>query len=62
MIPQEATSLVFASKHVSASGKLALTVHATGNPYPRSIVRWKSRAALVCRSLGNYESSGYFER
>ncbi len=31
-IPQGATSLVFASKHVSASGKPALTVHATGNP------------------------------
>jgi D-aminoacyl-tRNA deacylase len=31
-VPQEATTLIFASKHVSSSGKPALTVHATGNP------------------------------
>ena len=31
-IPNEATTLVFASKHVSSSGKPALTVHTTGNP------------------------------
>lgn len=31
-IPPEATTLIFASKHVSSSGKPALTVHTTGNP------------------------------
>ena len=31
-IPREATTLIFASKHVSSRGKPALTVHATGNP------------------------------
>ena len=31
-IPQGATTLIFASKHVSSSGKPALTVHTTGNP------------------------------
>jgi D-aminoacyl-tRNA deacylase len=31
-IPREATTLIFASKHVSSSGKPALTVHTTGNP------------------------------
>src|SRR6267378_62971 len=31
IIPQGATSLVVASKHVSASGNPALAVHATGN-------------------------------
>jgi D-aminoacyl-tRNA deacylase len=31
-IPRAATTLIFASKHVSSSGKPALTVHTTGNP------------------------------
>lgn len=31
-IPREATAIIFASKHVSSSGKAALTVHTTGNP------------------------------
>jgi D-aminoacyl-tRNA deacylase len=31
-IPRAATTLIFASKHVSLSGKPALTVHTTGNP------------------------------
>ena len=31
-IPRDATTLIFASKHVSSSGKPALTVHTTGNP------------------------------
>jgi D-aminoacyl-tRNA deacylase len=31
-VPREATTLIFASKHVSSSGKPALTVHTTGNP------------------------------
>ncbi len=30
-VPNDASSLIFASKHVSATGRPALTVHATGN-------------------------------
>lgn len=31
-VPLDATTVIFASKHVSSSGKPALTVHTTGNP------------------------------
>ncbi len=31
-VPEQATSIIFVSKHVSSSGKPALTVHTTGNP------------------------------
>ena len=36
-IPRDATTLTFASKHVSSSDKPALTVHTTGNPTPEAL-------------------------